>query len=115
MLLPAVTPCFAVIEPISPGSGEMVTLVPDAQKKAMSLPTLDERHELEADWESTFYPRIPDANPDPHFWCRESHFNNGFSKYGKEGDSWNRRIELYLLDCGVTQDEIKAFRSIMLE
>ena len=74
-----------------------------------------DRHELETDWESTFYPRIPDANPDPHFWCRESHFNKGFSKYGKEGDSWNRRIELYLLDCGVTQDEIKAFRSIMLE
>ena len=74
-----------------------------------------DRHELETDWESTFYPRIPDANPDPKFWCRESHFNNGFSKYGKEGDSWNRRIELYLLDCGVTKEEIKAFRGIMLE
>ena len=74
-----------------------------------------DRHELETDWESTFYPRIPDANPDPKFWCRESHFNNGFSKYGKEGDSWNRRIELYLLDCGVTKEEIEAFRSIMLE
>ena len=74
-----------------------------------------DRHELETDWESTFYPRIPDANPDPHFWCRESHFNKGFSKYGKEGDSWNRRIELYLLDCGVTKEEIQAFRLIMLE
>ena len=41
MLLPAATPCFAAIEPIAPGSGEMVALVPDAQKKAMSLPTLD--------------------------------------------------------------------------
>lgn len=74
-----------------------------------------DRRELETDWESTFYPNIPDANPDPNFWCRESHFNNGFAKYGKEGDSWNRRIELYLLDCGVTQEEIEAFRSIMLE
>ena len=74
-----------------------------------------DRHELETDWESTFYPRIPDANPDPNYWCRESHFNEGFAKYGKEGDSWNRRIELYLLDCGVTADEIAAFRSIMLE
>ena len=74
-----------------------------------------DRHELETDWESTFYPRIPDANPDPNFWCRESHFNNGFSKYGKEGDSWTHRIELYLLDCGVTQEEIVAFREIMLE
>ena len=73
-----------------------------------------DRHEMETDWESTFYPNIPDANPDPNFWCRESHFNDGFSKYGKEGDSWNRRIELYLLDCGVTEDEIAQFRSIML-
>ena len=73
------------------------------------------RHDIEVDWESTFYPNIPDENPDPNYWCRESHFNNGFSKYGKEGDSWNRRIELYLLDCGVTEAEIAAFRDIMLE
>ena len=73
------------------------------------------RHGLETDWESTFYPNIPDANPDPNFWCRESHFTTGLSKYGKDGDSVNRRIELYLLDCGVTADEIAAFRSIMLE
>jgi hypothetical protein len=74
-----------------------------------------DRHDLEVDWESTFYPKIPDENPDPHYWCRESHFNDGFSKYGKEGDSWNRRIELYLLDCGVTEAEIATFRDIMLE
>ena len=37
---------FAAIEPVSPGSGEMVALVPDAQKKAMSLPTLDARLKL---------------------------------------------------------------------
>ena len=74
-----------------------------------------DRHEMETDWESTFYPNIPDANPDPDFWCRESHFNNGFGKYGTEGDSWNRRIELYLLDCGVTMEEIETFRSIMLQ
>ena len=73
------------------------------------------RHDLETEWESTFYPNLPDANPDPKFWCRESHFNDGFGRYGKEGDSWNRRIELYLLDCGVTADEIATFRSIMLE
>ena len=74
-----------------------------------------DRHDLEVDWESTFYPKIPDENPDPHYWCRESHFNDGFSKYGKEGDNWNRRIELYLLDCGVTEAEIATFREIMLE
>ena len=73
------------------------------------------RHDLEVDWESTFYPKIPDENPDPRYWCRESHFNDGFSKYGKDGDSWNRRIELYLLDCGVTEAEIATFREIMLE
>ena len=73
------------------------------------------RHDIEVDWESTFYPKIPDRDPDPNSWCRESHFNKGFSKYGKDGDSWNRRIELYLLDCGVTEAEIAAFRDIMLE
>ena len=74
-----------------------------------------DRHDLETDWESTFYPKIPDSDPNPASWRRESHFNNGFSKYGNEGDSWNRRIELYLLDCGVTEAEIAKFRAIMLE
>lgn len=74
-----------------------------------------DRHDLEVDWESTFYPRIPDENPDPGFWCRESHFSEGFAKYGRENDGWNRRIELYLLDCGITKEEIERFRSIMLE
>ena len=74
-----------------------------------------DRHEAETDWESTFYPRIPDENPDPKFWCRESHFNDGFSKYGKDGDGWCRRAELYLKDCGITDEEIAKFREIMLE
>lgn len=74
-----------------------------------------DRHDLEVDWESTFYPKIPDENPDPKHWCRESHFNNGFAKYGRKDDDWNKRIELYLLDCGVTAEEIERFRSIMLE
>ena len=74
-----------------------------------------DRQELETDWESTFYPEIPDAVHDVDFWRRESHFNDGFSRYGAEGDTWNRRIELYLLDCGITMDEIECFRSIMLE
>ena len=74
-----------------------------------------DRHELETDWESTFYPNIPDENPDPKFWCRESHFNNGFSKYGDEKTSWNERIVLYLKDCGITDAEIENFRNIMLK
>ena len=73
------------------------------------------RHELETDWESTFYPRIPDEHPDPEFWCRESHFNVGFSKYGDASTPWNDRIVLYLKDCGITDAEIEAFRKIMLE
>ena len=77
-----------------------------------------DRHELETDWEATFYPVFPEMRKDytgEDYWCREQHFDNGFAKYGKEGDSWNRRIELYLIDCGVTRDEIEAFRAIMLE
>ena len=75
------------------------------------------RHDMETDWESTFYPKIPDDlhEKEPGFWCLEAHFNNGISKYGKEGDSWNRRVELYLIDCGITPEEIAKFRSIMLE
>ena len=72
------------------------------------------RHELETDWESTFYPNIPDANPDPDFWCRESHFNVGFAKYGEAGTPWNERVVLYLKACGITDAEIAAFREIML-
>ena len=34
---------------------------------------------------------------------------------GADGGTWQRRIELYLLDCGVTEEEIAAFKSIMLE
>ena len=73
------------------------------------------RQGIETDWESTFYPNIPDADHGPTHWCREGHFNEGFVKYGKEGDSWNKRIELYLLDCGITEGEIATFREIMLE
>ena len=73
------------------------------------------RHEAETDWESTFYPKIPDENPDPEFWCRESHFNNGLAKYGDANTSWNERVVLSLKDCGVTDEEIAAFRQIMLE
>ena len=74
-----------------------------------------DRRENETDWESTFYPNIPDANPDPDYWCRESHFNDGFAKYGDVGTPWNDRVVLYLKDCGVTDAEIEKFRNIMLE
>lgn len=73
------------------------------------------RHEMETDWESTFYPRIPDENKNPDHWCRESHFNDGFAKYGDAETSWNERVVLYLKDCGITAEEIETFRAIMLE
>lgn len=73
------------------------------------------RRETETDWESTFYPNIPDENPDPDFWCRESHFNEGFGKYGDKDTSWDQRVILYLKDCGVTDEQLESFRSIMLE
>ena len=77
-----------------------------------------ERHLLNTDWESTFYPTLPEMRSDykDHtFWCGEWHFDDGFAKYGDVNTSWNKRIELYLLDCGVTMEEIEKFRSIMLE
>ena len=77
-----------------------------------------DRHDLETDWESTFYPTLTEMRKDyngPTYWCGENHFNDGFSKYGDANTSWNERIELYLLDCGVTKEEIAKFRSIMLE
>ena len=73
------------------------------------------QHEAETDWESTFYPRIPDENPDLQFWCRESHFNDGLAKYGDANTSWNERVVLYMKDCGITDEEIARFREIMLE
>ena len=75
------------------------------------------RHDIETDWESTFYPNIPDDahEKEPDFWCLEAHFNNGFMKYGNEGDTWQRRIELYLLDCGLSPDELARLRGILLE
>ncbi len=58
------------------------------------------RRELETDWESTFYPTIPDVD--------------------SEGNPvWNSgrhdRIVLYLKDCGIGNDEIERFRRIMLK
>ena len=73
------------------------------------------KEDLERDYESTFYDglSIPGVG-DPKHGRGTQHFDAGFAKYGKPGDSLARRIELYLLDCGVTEAEIAAFRSIML-
>lgn len=77
-----------------------------------------ERHDLETDWESTFYPMLPELESGysgENYWRLEQHFNRGFEKYGTKETSWNDRIKLYLLDCGVKEEEITKIRSILLE
>lgn len=71
------------------------------------------KEDLERDWESTFYPGTYADKPLGSRSC--SHFDRAFAKYGKKGDSLQKRIELYLLDCGVTPEEIEKFKGIMLE
>lgn len=69
------------------------------------------------DWEYTFYPWMPELQKgfSKKYWRREQHLENGFKKYGNENSSFKERAELYLLDCGITKQEIEKFRSIMLE
>ena len=75
-------------------------------------------HDVDVDWESTFYPKLPEIF-EKHFnkdtWRQEQHFHRGFAAYGDTDTPLQRRIELYLFDCGVTQEEIDRFRAIMLE
>ena len=79
-----------------------------------------DRHDIEVDWESTFYPDgLPEQekhyNPSRPDWRDLRHFDNGFAAYGDINSSWNEGIVRYLRDCGITQAEIDRFRSIMLE
>lgn len=73
-----------------------------------------DQEDLERDWESTFYPELPGAK-NPGSWRSLAHLDKGFAAYGAEGDTLQRRIELYLLDIGITPEEIETFKSIMLE
>jgi len=73
---------------------------------------------LETDWESTFYPLLPDIAPGyegDRNWRRIQHIDAGLAKYGNDKSTLQERIVLYLKDCGVTKDEIDAFSMIMLE
>ena len=72
------------------------------------------KEDLERDWEATFYPRLTGVE-NPDYWRSACHFDRGFAKYGKDGDTLQERIRLYLLDCGITEEEIAAFRGIMAE
>lgn len=71
------------------------------------------KEDLERDWESTFYPELPGVE-DPDSWRSMAHLDKGFAAFGSPDDTLQRRIELYLLGIGITPDEIKAFKSIML-
>ena len=75
-------------------------------------------HDLEIDWESTFYPELPamrEKYTGPDYWQNLHHIPQELAKYGDADTPLAVRIERYLLDCGITEDEIAAFKSIMLE
>ncbi len=77
-----------------------------------------EKENLEKEWESTFYPSIPtpDVGSDgKRYWKGTAYFDEGLAKYGDESTPLATKIERYLLDCGVTAEEIARIRSIMLE
>ncbi len=78
-----------------------------------------DRHDLEVDWESTFYPKMPPETENGYagemIWRDYRQFDAGFSRYGDPNAPLDERIALYLLDCGVTQAEIDRFREIMLD
>lgn len=72
------------------------------------------REDLERDWESTCYPRVRGVDT-PDDWRSCAFFDAGFAAYGKPGDPLSERIRLYLLDCGVTPQELDACRAILKE
>ena len=80
------------------------------------------KEDLERDWESTFYPELPDVvenrtgKPFKNgtYWRSSRHFDEGFAKYAKAGDTLQDRIVAYLVDCGVTEEEIRRVRGILV-
>ena len=75
------------------------------------------QNDAAVDWEYTFYPWMPELQKgfNRKYWRRSQHLAEGFKKYGGENSTFKERVELYLLDCGITKEEIEKFRSIMLE
>ena len=79
--------------------------------------------DLKRDWESTFYPEVPDVVENvtgktfenETYWRSTQHFDKGFAKYARPGDALKDRIEAYLIDCGVTKGEIARLRALLLE
>lgn len=75
------------------------------------------RNDLEIDWEHSFYPDLPDdmTADKPNEGRSVAKLVKGMMGYGSAGDTMQKRIELYLKSCGITDSEIATFRSIMLE
>ena len=75
-------------------------------------------HDALVEWEHTFYPKMPDfrfKEIPKDYWRREEHLHNGLKKYGGKNATFKERAEAYLIDCGVTKEEIEKIRSIMLD
>ena len=73
------------------------------------------QNDLEIDWEHSFYPDIPDdpSKAKPNTGRSVMQLVNGMMKFGDKNDTMQKRIELYLKSCGITDAEIASFRSIM--
>ena len=72
------------------------------------------KEDLERDWESSFYPKVRGVeNPDD--WRSCNYFDTGFSAYGEDAEALSVRIKRYLVECGVTEEEIETFKAIMKE
>ena len=73
------------------------------------------QNDLEIDWEHSFYPDLPDdpSAAKPNYGRSIMQVVKGMMKYGEKNDTMQKRIELYLKSCGITDDEIASFRSIM--
>ena len=73
--------------------------------------------DLEVDWEHSFYPEVPDdmTGKKSNAGRSVAQLVKGMKKYGTDKDSMQKRIELYLKSCGITDEEIATFRNIMLD
>ena len=66
--------------------------------------------DIALDYERTFYPNQRKYK----FFDRYQTLVKGLRKYGKDGDTIRQCAESYLKNCGIKQEEIEKFRSIML-
>lgn len=72
------------------------------------------QHDLECDWEITFLPDLPCLTRNCKSRCCSLVFH-GLEKYGTQEDTLAHKIELYLLECGVTPEEMNRLKKMLLE